>query len=68
LNALKWARENGAPWNKETCANAARGGESGGIQEGWRGMKDRRGGKKEKVKGKKKKRGKEKRERRGLLA
>jgi hypothetical protein len=26
LEILKWARENGCPWNELTCASAARGG------------------------------------------
>jgi len=26
LEVLKWARENGCPWDEETCAYAAKGG------------------------------------------
>jgi len=26
LEVLKWARENGCPWDKQTCAYAAKGG------------------------------------------
>ena len=26
LEMLKWARENGCPWDEDTCANAAKGG------------------------------------------
>jgi hypothetical protein len=26
LETLKWARENGCPWDEETCADAAEGG------------------------------------------